>query len=259
MHNVFVYVFYPMDVVTSLPTTYPTMIQIDGQFMGFMNLFYGLYQTRPNFLWHGYWAQALAYYPHMITKYAIKQVLEGIFAASSWCDEVANHVGMFVAYPLKLAGNRMIFDMAFNGTLKYSSIAEYFAITLKDGGVGLLFTGCLLEKGVYVLTSIMYKKINEMLKQQQASFTARWVKATILYGCSEILLFPAMVIRYNMQLQAVLSKELYSGILDCCAKMYAAGGIAAFYSGLGFSLALMPFLVLVLVASNRYDSKVKTE
>ncbi|KAJ2449089.1 hypothetical protein EV183_005088 [Coemansia sp. RSA 2336] len=223
-----------------------------------MSLFYRLYQTQPGFLRHGYLAKLLAYFPHMVTKYAVKQFLEGMFAAA-WCDKAADIAGLLVAYPLKLASIRMLFDMAFNDTLKYSSITEYFAVTLRDGGIGLLFTGCLLDISASLLEYLLSKKIDATFKQQKTSFVDQWFKLTALHVCMEFLLFPAKVIGYNMLLQAVLSKELYSGILDCGAKMYAAGGVAALYSGVGFSLALIPLLVLVMVAGDRYGPKDKTE
>ncbi|KAJ2846223.1 hypothetical protein IWW36_004451 [Coemansia brasiliensis] len=228
-----------------------------------MELFLRLYTAHGiGFLWNGYWADALAYYPHRITEYFVKQVLEDAFAPSSWCDKIADQVGIFVAYPFKLASTRMVFDMTLNDTLKYSSITDYFAVTLKDGGVSLLFTGYLLDKGVDSLTSALREKADKTIEQlqQNHSFANLWVITAVVYSCIEFVAFPAKLVRYNMQLQAALPKELYAGAIDCCIKIYRAGGFKAFYSGITLSLAAVSLFALLITAVNRSNySKAKME
>lgn len=201
-------------------------------------------------LWRGNLANVIRYFPTQALNFAFKDTYKTIFCPYNPKTEfwkfffgnlasggAAGATSLLFVYPLDFARTRLAADVGrgpaerqFNGLLDCLN-----KIRATDGTKGL-YQGF----GVSVLGIIAYRACyfggydtakRTLLSDPKTSVLFKFLVAQVVTSISGLMSYPLDTVRRRLMMQSGRKEVLYTGTLDCFAKIYANEGGKAFFKG----------------------------
>lgn len=201
-------------------------------------------------LWRGNLANVIRYFPTQALNFAFKDTYKTIFCPYNPKTEfwkfffgnlasggAAGATSLLFVYPLDFARTRLAADVGrgpaerqFNGLLDCLN-----KIRATDGTKGL-YQGF----GVSVLGIIAYRACyfggydtakRTLLADPKTSVLFKFLVAQVVTSISGLMSYPLDTVRRRLMMQSGRKEVLYTGTLDCFAKIYANEGGKAFFKG----------------------------
>ena len=221
--------------------------------------------------WRGNMANIVRYFPTQAFNFAFKDTIKGAFPKYNPKTEflpffmtnlasggLAGAGAQVFVYPLDFARTRLAADVGGSGGKReFTGLVDCLGKTAGRGGplalyqgFGVNLQGIIIYRGAYFGLYDTAKGALFGEDARNASLVAKWAIAQTSTTAAGLMSYPFDTVRRRLMMQAGKGKDerLYSGALDCWAKILRNEGVGAFFKG-GFSNILRGTggaLVLVL-------------
>ncbi|KAJ2156879.1 ADP/ATP carrier protein [Coemansia sp. RSA 552] len=158
------------------------------------------------------------------------------FASNMASGSLAAATTLLFVYPLDLVYTRMALDVGKGATREFSGLRSCFSAVFKTG-LGSFYHGYEVSIAGAIVYRAAYFGIYDTMRQlcfgdsDTCNYFDLWLLAQGVTTAAMLLTYPFYTISANLMMQAGRSDTLYTGTLDCIRKMYAGGGVRAFYGG----------------------------
>jgi solute carrier family 25 (adenine nucleotide translocator) protein 4/5/6/31 len=221
-------------------------------------------------LWRGNLANVIRYFPTQAFNFAFKDFFKSLFPKFnqktqfwSWfgvnmaSGGLAGAASLFIVYPLDFARTRLGSDVGKGATREFNGLLDCIVKVAKKGGVGALYDGF----GISVMGIIVYRGAYFGFYDSANGMTKEWTDkmstglklftkfciAQVVVASSGIVSYPFDTVRRRLMMQSGRGEKLYSGTLDCFAKIAQKEGTSAFFKGAGANIIRGTGGALVLI------------
>jgi len=220
--------------------------------------------------WRGNFTNVIRYFPTQAFNFAFKDTIKAMFPKYSSKTDfgmfflvnmasggLAGAGSLCIVYPLDYARTRLASDVG-SGAKTFNGLGDCLMKTMKGpGGVGALYNGfgvsvagIIPYRGVYfgMYDSLLginpWKKDTGLINILSKFAIAQTTAITAGYAS-----YPFDTVRRRLQMQSEKPKAewLYSGTMDCCAKIIKKEGMTALFKGAGANALRTVGSALVLV------------
>jgi solute carrier family 25 (mitochondrial adenine nucleotide translocator), member 4/5/6/31 len=218
--------------------------------------------------WRGNLANIVRYFPTQVNL-AFKDFLQDIFPQYNmqthffrWFGVnmasrgLASAVSLLIDYPLDFARTRIGADVGKGADREFNGLVDCITKTAKKGGFfslyqgfGIYIAGMIVYRGAYF---VFYDSAFRVFKPSNVVF--KFVIAQAVVASSGFASYPFDTVRRRLMMQSGIEEKLYSGALDCFAKIIKNEGINALFKGAGVDLLRGIFGPLVLVSHNLWKT-----
>lgn len=227
--------------------------------------------------WRGNFTNVIRYFPTQAFNFAFKDTIKKIFPKADPKTEFAKFFAINMAsgglagagslcivYPLDYARTRLASDVG-SGTRDFNGLADCLKKTATGtqgffglyNGFGISVAGIIPYRGVYFglydTASSMnpYKKDTGVMGICSKFAIAQSVAITAGYAS-----YPFDTVRRRLQMQSEKPKEewTYKGTGDCFKKVFAEGGVPAFFKGAGANALRTVGSAMVLVLYDQFQT-----
>lgn len=224
--------------------------------------------------WRGNLANVIRYFPTQALNFAFKDVYKKIFnpynakkepfkffVGNCMSGGAAGATSLCVVYPLDFARTRLAADVGSGGAREFNGLVDCLAKTFKSDGPQGLYRGF----GISVIGIIAYRaayfgcfdtgKSILFPDAKNANVFAMWFFAQVVTVGAGVISYPLDTVRRRLMMQSGRTGAdiMYTGTMDCFAKIYAQEGWRAFFKGSLSNILRGTGGALVLV----FDSKIK--
>lgn len=231
-----------------------TQIAADQQYKGIVDCFVRIPKEQGfASFWRGNLANVIRYFPTQALNFAFKDIYKQIFlggvdkntqfwryfAGNLASGGAAGASSLCIVYPLDFARTRLAADIGKGATdRQFNGLADCLKKTLKSDGLPGMYRGF----GVSVQGIIIYRAAyfgffdtaKGMLPNPKTTpFLVSWAIAQTVTTVAGIASYPFDTVRRRMMMQAGRKKAdiMYTGTLDCWAKIAKNEGTGAFFKG----------------------------
>jgi len=200
--------------------------------------------------WRGNLANVIRYFPTQALNFAFKDTYKKIFCPYNPKTEfwkfffgnlasggAAGATSLMFVYPLDFARTRLAADVGKTGAdRQFTGLVDCINKVRAVDGVKGLYQGF----GVSVIGIIAYRACyfggydtakRTLLSDPKTSVLFKFVVAQVVTTISGILSYPLDTVRRRLMMQSGQKEVLYTGTLDCFAKIYSKEGGKAFFKG----------------------------
>lgn len=201
-------------------------------------------------LWRGNLANVIRYFPTQAFNFAFKDTWKNIFPRYNPKQDpgkffmvniasggLAGACSLLLVYPLDFARTRLAADVGKQGNREFTGLVDCIGKVFSRGGFGALYQGF----GVSVQGIIVYRGayfgLYDSLKgilfedEKKANIIYKWAIAQSVTAVAGIVSYPFDTVRRRMMMQSGGDKKLYSGTIDCWAKIAKNEGTKGFFKG----------------------------
>ena len=218
--------------------------------------------------WRGNFVNILRYFPTQAFNFAFKDSIKAMFpkakkgtlqgfATNVASGGLAGAGSLTIIYPLDYARTRLASDVgsgkkAFEGLgdcLKKTATGPGGVMALY-GGFGVSVVGIVPFRGTYFGVNDTLADINPYQKQSDfIGLLSKFAQAQTAALCAAYVSYPFDTVRRRLQMQSEKPKEewVYSGTMDCFAKIMKEEGMGAMFKGAGANALRTVGSALVLV------------
>lgn len=231
-----------------------TQIAKDQQYKGIVDCFVRIPKEQGfSSFWRGNLANVIRYFPTQALNFAFKDIYKQIFlggvdkntqfwryfAGNLASGGAAGASSLCIVYPLDFARTRLAADIGKGpADRQFSGLADCLKKTFKSDGLVGMYRGF----GVSVQGIIIYRAsyfgffdtAKGMLPNPKTTpFLVSWAIAQFVTTVAGIASYPFDTVRRRMMMQAGRKKAdiMYTGTLDCWAKIAKNEGTGAFFKG----------------------------
>ena len=221
-------------------------------------------------LWRGNLANVIRYFPTQAFNFAFKDFFKSLFPKYNQKKEfwswfgvnmasggLAGAASLFIVYPLDFARTRLGSDVGKGATREFNGLLDCIVKVAKKGGVAALYDGF----GISVMGIIVYRGAYFGFYDSANGVTKEWTDkmptglklltkfciAQVVVASSGIVSYPFDTVRRRLMMQSGRGEKLYSGTLDCFAKIARNEGMSAFFKGAGANIIRGTGGALVLI------------
>jgi len=200
--------------------------------------------------WRGNLANVIRYFPTQALNFAFKDTYKKIFCPYNPKTEfwkfffgnlasggAAGATSLMFVYPLDFARTRLAADVGKTGAdRQFTGLVDCINKVRAVDGVKGLYQGF----GVSVIGIIAYRACyfggydtakRTLLSDPKTSVLFKFIVAQIVTTISGIISYPLDTVRRRLMMQSGQKEVLYTGTLDCFAKIYSKEGGKAFFKG----------------------------
>ena len=199
--------------------------------------------------WRGNLANVIRYFPTQAINFATKDYykktfLSGVdkntqfwryFAGNLASGGAAGATGLCVVYPLDFARTRLAADVGKGSTREFTGLMNCITTIAKRDGVGALYKGFSISiTGIVVYRASYFGSYDTIIGLiEKPHILLKFVIAQCVTTGAGIVSYPFDTVRRRMMMQSGLAKSevVYTGTLDCVAKIIKNEGPAAFFKG----------------------------
>lgn len=201
-------------------------------------------------LWRGNLANVVRYFPTQALNFAFKDKYKRIFvrhdprtdfwkffAGNLASGGAAGATSLLFVYPLDFARTRLAADVGKGGARQFTGLSQCISSVYRTSGLRGLYGGF----GVSIGGIIVYRAAffggfdtakSMLLKDpKNPPILQSWLIAQCVTTSAGILSYPFDTVRRRIMMQAGRADKLYSGTLDCWAKILRNEGPRAFFKG----------------------------
>ncbi|KAE8750925.1 Stress sensitive B ADP/ATP translocase-like [Frankliniella occidentalis] len=230
-----------------------TQIAADKQYKGIVDCFVRIPKEQGfASFWRGNLANVIRYFPTQALNFAFKDIYKQIFlggvdkntqfwryfAGNLASGGAAGASSLCIVYPLDFARTRLAADIGKGDGRQFNGLADCLKKTFKSDGLIGMYRGF----GVSVQGIIIYRAAyfgffdtaKGMLPNPKTTpFLVSWAIAQTVTTVAGIASYPFDTVRRRMMMQAGRKKAdiMYTGTLDCWAKIAKNEGTGAFFKG----------------------------
>jgi len=197
-------------------------------------------------LWRGNVANVVRYFPTQAFNFAFKDFFKGLFpnynkktefwkffGAQMASGGLAGAASLLIVYPLDFARTRLAADVGKAGQREFTGLVDCISKVAKRSGPMALYQGF----GVSVQGIIMYRGAYFGLYDtgvavlEPKTFVGKWAIAQAVTAVSGFISYPFDTVRRRMMMQSGSANRMYTGTMDCWAKIARNEGGSAFFKG----------------------------
>jgi len=230
-----------------------TQIAADKQYKGIVDCFVRIPKEQGfGSFWRGNLANVIRYFPTQALNFAFKDIYKQIFlggvdkntqfwryfAGNLASGGAAGASSLCIVYPLDFARTRLAADIGKGEGRQFTGLADCLKKTFQSDGLIGMYRGF----GVSVQGIIIYRAAyfgffdtaKGMLPNPKTTpFLVSWAIAQTVTTVAGIASYPFDTVRRRMMMQAGRKKAdiMYTGTLDCWAKIAKNEGMGAFFKG----------------------------
>ena len=200
--------------------------------------------------WRGNTANVIRYFPTQAFNFAFKDTFKEIFPKSDPKTEfwsffatnmasggLAGASSLLIVYPLDFARTRLAADVGKASEREFTGLMDCLTKTASRGGpmalyqgFGVSVQGIIVYRGAYFG---MYDTAKGVLVTKDSSIFYKWMIAQAVTAAAGVVSYPFDTVRRRLMMQAGSGEKMYSGTLDCWAKIAKNEGMNAFFKGAG--------------------------
>lgn len=199
--------------------------------------------------WRGNLANVIRYFPTQALNFAFKDTYKKIFCPYDPKKEfwkfffgnlasggAAGATSLLFVYPLDFARTRLAADVGKGSERQFTGLTDCLGKIYKSDGALGLYRGF----GISVLGIIVYRACyfggydtakRMFFRDPNTSVLLKFVVAQIITGISGLVSYPLDTVRRRLMMQSGRADVMYTGTLDCFAKIYSKEGPKAFFKG----------------------------
>jgi len=200
--------------------------------------------------WRGNLANVIRYFPTQALNFAFKDTYKKVFCPYSpktdfWkfffgnlaSGGAAGATSLMVVYPLDFARTRLAADVGKGAAdRQFTGLVDCLGKIRKSDGMKGLYQGF----GVSVLGIIVYRACyfggydtlkRVLFTEGKTSILFKFLIAQAVTGVSGLFSYPLDTIRRRLMMQSGRKDVMYTGTMDCIAKIYKNEGPKAFFKG----------------------------
>jgi len=199
--------------------------------------------------WRGNLANVIRYFPTQALNFAFKDTYKKIFCPYNPKTEfwkfffgnlasggAAGATSLMVVYPLDFARTRLAADVGkTSAERQFTGLVDCLTKVYKSDGYKGLYQGF----GISVLGIIAYRACyfggydtaKRTLFTKDSSILFKFLVAQVVTGVSGLLSYPLDTVRRRLMMQSGRKDVMYTGTLDCFAKIAKNEGGKAFFKG----------------------------
>jgi len=242
----------PIERVKLLLQTQDASSQIKGdkKYKGIMDVFVRVPKEEGiGAFWRGNLANVIRYFPTQALNFAFKDTYKKIFCPYDPKKEfwkfffgnlasggAAGATSLLFVYPLDFARTRLAADVGKGpGDRQFNGLVDCLGKIYKSDGAYGLYRGF----GVSVLGIIVYRACyfggydtaKRSLFKKDTSVIVKFMVAQVITGVSGLVSYPLDTVRRRLMMQSGRADVMYTGTLDCFAKIAKNEGPKAFFKG----------------------------
>lgn len=242
----------PIERVKLLLQTQDASSQIKGdmKYKGIMDVFIRVPKEEGiGAFWRGNLANVIRYFPTQALNFAFKDTYKKIFCPYDPKKEfwkfffgnlasggAAGATSLLFVYPLDFARTRLAADVGKGpGDRQFNGLVDCLGKIYKSDGLYGLYRGF----GVSVLGIIVYRACyfggydtaKRSLFKSDTSVIVKFMVAQVITGVSGLVSYPLDTVRRRLMMQSGRADVMYTGTLDCFAKIAKNEGPKAFFKG----------------------------
>jgi len=200
--------------------------------------------------WRGNLANVIRYFPTQALNFAFKDTYKKVFCpynpkTDMWkfffgnlaSGGAAGATSLMVVYPLDFARTRLAADVGKTaGDRQFTGLVDCINKIRRTDGVKGLYQGF----GVSVIGIIVYRACyfggydtlkRVLFADGKSSIFYKFLIAQAVTGLSGLVSYPLDTVRRRLMMQSGRKDVLYTGTMDCVAKIYKNEGGKAFFKG----------------------------
>lgn len=200
--------------------------------------------------WRGNLANVIRYFPTQALNFAFKDTYKKIFCPYNPKTEfwkfffgnlasggAAGATSLMVVYPLDFARTRLAADVGKTGAdRQFTGLVDCLTKVYKSDGYKGLYQGF----GVSVLGIIAYRACyfggydtakRVLFTEGKTSILFKFLVAQVVTAASGLVSYPLDTVRRRLMMQSGRKEVMYTGTMDCFAKIYKNEGGKAFFKG----------------------------
>lgn len=203
-------------------------------------------------LWRGNLANVVRYFPTQALNFACKDAYKKVFCpynpktqpamfflGNMASGGAAGATSLCFVYPLDFARTRLAADVGSGKEREFTGLVDCLKKVASNDGVGSLYRGF----GISVVGIIAYRasyfgmfdtgKVMLFEDMKKANFLAVWGFAQFVTVAAGIFSYPLDTVRRRLMMTSGQkgAERMYTGTLDCFAKIYQQEGARAFFKG----------------------------
>jgi len=201
-------------------------------------------------LWRGNLANVIRYFPTQALNFACKDFFKiwlcpynpktqpGMFFLGNMASGgAAGATSLCIVYPLDFARTRLAADVGAGGQREFNGMMDCLRKCAAKDGIKGLYNGF----GISVVGIIAYRasyfgmfdtgKVMLFEDMKKANIFAVWMFAQVVTVGAGIVSYPLDTVRRRLMMTSGKSKKMYTGTMDCFAKIYRDEGGKAFFKG----------------------------
>merc|ERR1712151_342585 len=222
-----------------------------GEYKGIMDILKRVPQEEGvSAFWRGNLANVIRYFPTQALNFAFKDTYKKIFCPYNPKTEfwkfffgnlasggAAGATSLMVVYPLDFARTRLAADVGKTGAERqFTGLVDCLTKVYKSDGYKGLYQGL----GVSVLGIIAYRACyfggydtakRVLFSKGKTSILFKFLVAQAVTALSGLVSYPLDTVRRRLMMQSGRKEVMYTGTLDCFAKIYKNEGGKAFFKG----------------------------
>jgi len=227
--------------------------------------------------WRGNFTNVIRYFPTQAFNFAFKDTIKKIFPKADPKTEFAKFFAINMAsgglagagslcivYPLDYARTRLASDVG-SGTRDFNGLADCLKKTATGtqgffglyNGFGISVAGIIPYRGVYFGLYDTASSMNPYKKDTGISgIGSKFAIAQSVAITAGYASYPFDTVRRRLQMQSEKPKEewTYKGTGDCFKKVFAEGGVPAFFKGAGANALRTVGSAMVLVLYDQFQT-----
>ena len=197
--------------------------------------------------WRGNMANVVRYFPTQAFNFAFKDTFKAMFPkydpkADFWkffganlaSGGAAGASSLLIVYPLDFARTRLAADVGSGKTREFTGLIDCLGKVAKRAGpiglyqgFGVSVQGIIVYRGAYFG---MYDTGKGALLTPESGLLEKWLIAQGVTAAAGVVSYPFDTVRRRLMMQAG-GEKMYSGTLDCWAKVASQEGFGAFFKG----------------------------
>jgi len=226
-------------------------IAVDQRYKGLIDCFARV-QREQGFLsfWRGNLANVIRYFPTQALNFACKDFYKtylnpynpktqpGMFFLGNMASGgAAGATSLCFVYPLDFARTRLAADVGSGKEREFTGLVNCLQKVAAKDGVGALYNGF----GISVVGIIMYRasyfgmfdtgKVMLWEDPKKANILAMWAFAQTVTVSAGIASYPLDTVRRRLMMTSGAKEKMYTGTMDCFAKIMKDEGPRAFFKG----------------------------
>jgi solute carrier family 25 (mitochondrial adenine nucleotide translocator), member 4/5/6/31 len=227
-------------------------------------------------LWRGNFANVLRYFPTQALNFAFKDTYKKylcpfnpkteklkFFLGSLASGGAAGASSLSFVYPLDFARTRLAADIGSGQTREFNGLADCLGKIAKKEGISGLYRGFVVSVWGIIFYRGVYFGMFDFTKGLgigKDSILIRFLIAQVVTNLAGVASYPLDTVRRRMMMQSGRAEILYTGTLDCFAKIYKKeGGLKPFFKGALSNVFRGVGGALVLVFYDEFQAWVDTK
>jgi len=238
----------PLERVKLILQTQGTNERITKPYKGIADVYVRVYREEGLLaFWRGNGANVLRYFPTQALNFSIKDYIHRLFSNVDKSDPykfvfknlmaggIAGSITSYIVYPLDFARTRLGVDAKQNGQRQFKGVFDCLNKTYQSDGIKGLYRGAgMAVYGIFIYRGLyfgIYDSGKAVIIKDDDPIYKKFFFAQACVISSETIAYPTDTVKRMLMLQSTRKEVMYTGIIDCCKKLYAKEGLPGFWKG----------------------------